>query len=88
MKIRNGFNLRPLGNEFILLAESVELVDFNKMLTLNETAAYLYEKVVGKEFDEAELVKLLLDEYEVSEEQASADVKKLVESWQSAGILA
>lgn len=88
MKIRNGFNLRPLGNEFILLAESVELVDFNKMLTLNETAAYLYEKVVGKEFDEAELVKLLLDEYEVSEGQASADVKKLVESWQSAGILA
>lgn len=88
MKIRNGFSLRPLGNEFILLAESVELVDFNKMLTLNESAAYLYNHVVGKEFDEAELVRLLLEEYEVSEELATADVKKLVESWQSAGILA
>lgn len=87
MKIREGFRLRPLGDEFILLAESAQLVNFNKMLTLNESAAYLYNHVVGKDFDEPMLVQLLLEEYEVSEEQAAQDVAKLVASWQEAGIL-
>lgn len=88
MKIRNGFSLRPLGNEFILLAESAELVNFNKMLTLNESAAYLFRKAEGKDFEAKDLVAWLLEEYEVSEEQAAADADKLIASWQESGILA
>ena len=43
MKTIEGFKLRKLGNEFILVGESMALINFNKMITLNETAAFLWK---------------------------------------------
>ena len=81
--------MRPLGNEYLLIAESVELVNFNAMITLNESAAYLWRNVAEKEsFDAQTLAELLLEEYEVSPEQALEDAKKTIASWQEAKIIA
>lgn len=88
MKVIPGFALRPLGNEYLLIAESVELVNFNAMITLNESAAYLWRNVADKpSFDEHTLADLLLAEYEVSPEQALADARKTIASWQDAHLL-
>lgn len=88
MKVIPGFALRPLGKEYLLIAESVELVNFNAMITLNESAAYLWRNVADKEsFDERTLVDLLLAEYEVSEEQALTDARKTIASWKDAHLI-
>jgi len=88
MKVIPGFALRPLGNEYLLIAESVELVNFNAMITLNESAAYLWRHVADKEsFDEQTLVDLLLAEYEVSPEQARVDARKTIDSWLDARLI-
>lgn len=88
MRVIPGFALRPLGNEYLLIAESVELVNFNAMITLNESAAYLWRNVADKEsFDEQTLTNLLLAEYEVSPEQAHEDACKTIESWKEANLL-
>ena len=88
MKVIPGFALRPLGNEFLLIAESVDLVNFNAMITLNESAAYLWHNIADKEaFDEQTLADLLLAEYEVSPEQALADARKTIASWQDAHLI-
>lgn len=80
--------MRPLGREFILVGESVEQVNFNKMITMNETAAYLWEKVAdGKDFDAKMLSEYLTEEYEVSDEQALKDAEMTVETWLNAGII-
>ena len=73
--------MRNLGNEHIIVGEGLAQVNFNKMVALNDTAAYLWESVQGKEFTSADLVKLLLDKYEVTEEVAAADVDNLVKKW-------
>lgn len=66
MKAKQGFRLRPLGEEFILVGESVELINFNKMITMNESAAYLWREVEHlPSFEAQTLVDLLLKEYEV-----------------------
>lgn len=89
MKVRQGFKLRPLGNEFILVGEGIEQVNFNKMITMNETAAYLWQKVMdGQDFDAAKLADLLTAEYEVSHEQALADAETTIQSWLQAEIIA
>ena len=55
---------------------------------MNESSAYLWEKVQGeKEFTEDELVKMLLEEYDVDEATAKEDVKKLIEQWTEAQII-
>ena len=79
--------MRTLGKEFIIVGEGLAQVNFNKMISLNATAAYLWESVFGKEFTSKDLVKLLLDKYEVSEEVATADVDNLVKKWFEAGLI-
>ena len=87
MKIKNGFELRDVCGENVIIAHGVENIDFTKVITLNESAAFIWKQVEGKDFTEEEVVKLLLDEYEVEESQAQADVKKLLASWQEAGLV-
>ena len=88
MKIIEGFVLRPLGEEFIVIGEGIAQINFNKMVSLNSTAAYLWENVEGKDFTVEDLTKLLTDQYEVGEEQAAADAAALAAKWIEAGIVA
>ena len=76
MKIKNGFELRNVCGENIIIAHGVENIDFTKVITLNESAALIWKQVEGKDFTEEDMVKILLDEYEVEEPQAQEDVKQ------------
>lgn len=86
MKIKDGFILRQICGEYVVVGEGLAQVNFNKMLSLNETAAYLWEAVQGKQFTKEDLVKLLLDRYEVAEEVAAGDVDKLLDIWLKEGV--
>ena len=87
MKFIEGFKLRPLGREFIVVGEGLAQVNFNKMISLNETAAYLWETLQGREFTVDDMVKALCEKYEVTEELASTDSAKLAEDWINAGLV-
>jgi len=87
MKIKDGFILRSICGEYIVVGEGLAQVNFNKMLSMNETAAYLWKEITGKEFTREDLVQLLLDQYEVSREQAAADIDKLVDTWLKEGVV-
>ena len=69
MKIKNGFELRNICGEYIIVAYGVENIDFTKVITLNESAAFLWNEVFGKDFTEQEMVESLLSEYEVERPQ-------------------
>lgn len=91
-KCIEGFRLRKLGNEYILVGESMALINFNKMITLNETAAFLWEQAerLTKDhgaFDAGALCKALCDEYEVAPEQAMTDVDNTLSAWREAGVI-
>ncbi len=87
MKTKKGFRLRELGGDYILIGESVELINFNSLITLNESAAYLWRNVDGKDFNAETLTDLLLDEYEVDAETAQRDAEATLQNWFEAGII-
>ena len=87
MKTKKGFTLRSLGNEYILVADGLEVVDFNRMVSMNDSAALLWKEIDGKEFDADALVDILVDNYDISRETAQRDVAVLLQSWQKAGIV-
>ena len=87
MKTIEGFKLRKLGNEYILVGESMALINFNKMITLNETAAFLWKEAEKGEFDAESLTRALCAEYDVSPEQAMTDVTATIDSWCQAGVI-
>ena len=87
MKTREGFVLRPLGEEYIVIGEGIAQVDFNKMISMNSSAAYLWRNVEGKEFTVEDLKDLLLEEYEVDPETALSDAEAVARKWIEAGIV-
>lgn len=80
--------MRTLGPDHIVVPEGLGLVDFNKMVALNSSAAYLWESVEGKEFSVEDLRNLLLEKYDVSEELAAADAAAIAAKWVEAGVVA
>lgn len=87
MKTKKGFYLRDVCGESIIVAEGIENIDFSRIINMNESAAYLWNKVLGTEFTVDDLVHLLLDEYEVDEATARTDAEALVQKWLEAGII-
>ena len=86
MKTKKGFVLRNVCGENIIVAEGKENLDFTKIISMNETAAYLWKNVEGKEFDSATLMSLLVNEYEVDDATANKDAKNIAKQWIEAGI--
>lgn len=87
MKTKKGFVLRSLGREFILVAEGLEAAEANRLISMNESAAFLWKAVEDKEFDAETLIDLLIEEYGITREVAEKDVASLLETWKQADII-
>ena len=87
MRFKKGYRLRSLGQEFILVAEGLEAVDFSRMISMNESAAFLWKEVEDKDFDAEILITLLTDNYDIERETAQKDVNALLASWSAAGLI-
>ncbi len=87
MRTKTGFRLRQIGDDYILMPEGTEQINFNKMITFNATAAYIWEETKDKDFDKTTIKKLLTDKYEISDEQAEIDAVKTIEDWTKAGLI-
>ena len=44
MKAKTGFHLRNICGENVIVAEGIENIDFSKIISMNESAAYLWQK--------------------------------------------
>ena len=78
MKTLEGYVLKSLGSQNLLVGVGANVAHSGVLRKLNESAAYLWKSVEGKDFTEEMLVDLLLDEYEVSREEATEAVKDLL----------
>lgn len=88
MRQKKGFALRNVCGEHVIVAEGLEVINFNKLLSLNETAAYLWEQAAKMgDFTAEQLADKLCEEYEVSREQAQQDVEGMIAQWQEIGVV-
>lgn len=80
MRIKPNFELRDICNQKVIIAQGLENIDFNKIIALNESSAYLWQQIVDKSFTEADLVTLLCKTYEVDEATATKDIKNFIKT--------
>lgn len=85
MKLKNGFILREIAGETVVVPSGGEL-DINLMITLNETATYLWKRLEVDSSVEA-LVKALLEEYDVDSATAHKAVADFVGELNAHGFL-
>ena len=87
MKIKEGFILRKICGEYVVVGEGLSQVNFNKMLSLNASAAYLWEQFQGKDFTVEDMAAALMERYEVDKERAYQDSAALAAKWIEEGVL-
>ena len=88
MKVKNGFNLREVCGENIIVAEGDENIDFSNIISMNESSAYLWQEVQKLDnFTIDTLTQLLCEQYEIDEETAKKDVTTLATQRAAAGII-
>ena len=81
MKTVEGYVLKSLGSQNLLVGMGANVAHSGVLRKMNESAAYLWKAIEGKDFTEDMLVDLLLEEYEVSREDAQEAVKDLIKDW-------
>lgn len=88
MKQKKGFILRTVCGENVIVGEGLETINFGKLISLNESAAYLWKRATDMgDFTAQQLADALQEEYEVSPEQALSDVERIIVEWQEVGIV-
>lgn len=86
MKLKEGFLLRNVAGQAVVLP-TIGTLNLNTMITLNETGAFLWERL-EKDTDEAALVAALLNEYDVDEATAAKSVNNFINKLNHHGFLA
>lgn len=85
MKIKNDFVLRKVADSYVVVPVNSLTLDFNGVMNLNETGAFLFEQLQNG-IEKEELVCKMLDEYDVTEEKASADIDAFISKLKDADV--
>lgn len=86
MKIREGFLLRNVAGNMWLFQSVRQYWDFNGMMSLNETGAFIFSKMLDGTTKE-QLIEDLISEYEVEREIAQKDVDDFIKKVEGEGLL-
>ena len=87
MRIVEGFRLRDIMGQATIIGEGVGQVNFNKLITLNSSAEYLWREVEGKDFTLSDLTDLLIKRYEIDENLAKTDAASILNKWIKIGLV-
>ncbi len=78
MKFKEGYKIREIAGEHVVIMQGRFGVDMTRVIALNETSLLLWEKLQGKEFEVETVRDLLLENYEIDEQTATADAQAWV----------
>ncbi len=86
MKIKSDFILKKIAGSYVVVPVRTRAVDFSGIIKLSESGAFLWN-ILTKGAEREELVKRMLDEYEVDEATAAADIDRFLEKLKGADLL-
>ncbi len=86
MKIKSGYIARPVAGSYVVVTTGDKTVDFNSIITLNETGYFLWDQLMGGATRE-ELLSVMLSEYEVDEQIAAADIDRFLARLEEADLV-
>lgn len=87
MRINSKYKVRNVADENIILVQGRDPGDMSTVVALNDTSLYLWNELVGHDFELDDVTRLLVDRYEVEESTARADAEKWVATLKQNNIL-
>lgn len=75
MKIKKNLQVRSVGGENIILLQGVNGVDTTKIVSLNETSLWLWNRFADREFDLEQVSGALVEEFGIDPKLAGKDAR-------------
>ena len=86
MKIKEGFVLRDIMDEHIVLPKGSMMKSFEGAVILGGTATFVWEKLQDN-ISKEELLRMILDTFDVDEKKAGEELEALIEKLSAFGVL-
>lgn len=86
MRINKEFVLREIAGDYVIIPTGQTVLEFNGLITVNEVGVSLWN-MLQQEVTEDELVRGILEEYEVEEEVAREDIREFLDTLVNGKIL-
>ena len=86
MKIKSDYILKKIAGSYVVVPVRTHAVDFSGIIKLSETGAFLWE-ILSKGAEKETLLARMLEEYEVDEATASADIDRFLRKLQEADLI-
>lgn len=86
MKVKPGYMIREVAGYNVVVPVGDAAMNFNGMINLNETGAFLW-KLLEEDTDEEKLVGALLAEYDIAEDAARSDVGEFIAKMKEANLI-
>ena len=86
MKIKDNYMLRKVADCYVVVPIGAAVAEFNGMINLNEVGAFLWRQLESDTTPEAVLAAVL-DEYDVDEAIAKADIERSIKELQEADLI-
>ncbi|MDO4300479.1 MAG: PqqD family protein [Clostridia bacterium] len=87
MKIKEGYLLREVAGSNIVVPVGEGAMDFSGVITLNEVGAFIW-KLLENDITKEEILKKMLEEYEVEKAVAEKDIEEYISSLRGAELIA
>jgi len=87
MKIKDGFTLKNIHGQQVIVASGEALKGYTSSIVLQETAAFLWKCLENGEMNKEQLVHALLDNFDISTVLALADVDSFFKTLKENGII-
>lgn len=87
MRIKEGFQMLDVCGSHAVVAHGVKNIDFSNVINMNESAAEIWNAVIGRDFDLQDMANALTSVYEVDEATALSDAKRTASEWKEIGII-
>ncbi|MCK9159836.1 MAG: PqqD family protein [Bacteroidaceae bacterium] len=81
MKINRKFVLHDIKQEHFIICTDDKDININRIITLDDISAEVWNEVANKNFTVEDIVTYLLGNYDVDETTATNDAKALIEDW-------
>ena len=86
MKINGEYVLREIAGEYILVPIGNTAMEMNGMITLNEVGVFIWNKMQD-EYTCEQLLKSVLDEFDIDEEHARSDLTEFLQQLEEAHLI-
>ena len=88
MRLKDDLLHLNVGRDHFVIDTDTGSLDATDLYAMNEAAAYIWEHFTGRDFTTEEMAAQLAEAYDVTPEQALADVRQLLSLWDEYGLIA